>query len=188
MSKRFAWVCLALFAAACAGTSEPLRRQETQVVEFRARVAAVEHDQRLVTLRDAAGGEATFYADAAVKNLPQVRVGDELIGQLAESLVLELREPTKEEQAAGTEILEVVAAAEPGSKPDGVFVRQIRAVLTVEAIDAAAGTATLRGPAGNSRTIGARDRANLERVKVGDTVVATYTEALRLRVVAPAAP
>jgi cytochrome oxidase Cu insertion factor (SCO1/SenC/PrrC family) len=59
MSKRFAWVCLALFAAACAGTSEPLRRQETQVVEFRARVAAVEHDQRLVTLRDAAGGEAT---------------------------------------------------------------------------------------------------------------------------------
>jgi len=48
------------------------------------------------------------------------------------------------------------------------------------------GTATLRGPAGNARVLPVRDRRNLERVKVGDTVVATYTESLSLAVRAAA--
>jgi hypothetical protein len=194
--RRLAIACLAAAVAGCAGSggssessdAAPLRREETQVVAVRARVTAVDHKTRLVTLADAAGGEATFHADAAVKNLAQVKVGDELVGELAESVVLELRAPTPEEAAAGAAILDVAATAEPGQKPAGVFVRQIQAVLTVEAIDKAAGTATLVGPLGNSHTIPARDPANLDRVKVGDTVVATYTESLRLEVVAPAAP
>jgi hypothetical protein len=190
---RIGLVLLAASLAACAGSGgsssneAPLRREDTAVLEIRARVTAIDHAKRLVTLQDADGGEATFEADAGVKNLAQVKVGDELVGALAESLVLELREPTAEEAAAGTSILEVVAAAEPGRRPAGEFVRQIRAILTVDSIDKAAGTATLRGPAGNLRTIPARDRANLDRVKVGDSVVATYTEALMLEVRAPVA-
>ncbi len=189
---RFVIVCAAAFAAGCAGSGgskseAPLRREDSAVAQIRARVTAVDQKKRLVTLADDAGGEATFEADAAVKNFAQVRVGDELVGALAESLVLELREPTAEERETGPSILEVLATAEPGHKPAGEFVRQIRAVLTIEAIDKKAGTATLRGPAGNSRTIRARDPKNLDLVKVGDPVVATYTEALRLEVVAPAA-
>jgi hypothetical protein len=179
---------------ACAGsggsggeTAEPLRREDVQVVTVSARVAAIDHDARLVTIADESGGEATFYADPAVKNLPQVKVGDELVGELVQSVVLELRAPTQEELDAGTSLLDVVATAAPGEKPAGQFVRQIRAILTVQAIDKQAGTATLVGPAGNARTIPARDPKNLDLVKVGDTVVATYTEALRLEVRAPAA-
>jgi hypothetical protein len=160
----------------------PLRREETQVVSVQARVKAVDLEKRLVTLTDASGGESVFHADEAVKNLPQVRVGDEVVGELAESVVLEVRPATPEERAAGASILEVAATAEPGQRPAGRFVRQIRAVLTIEAIDANAGTATLRGPAGNARVVPVRDRRNLERVKVGDTVVATYTESLTLEV------
>jgi hypothetical protein len=179
----------------CAGTGgpggsagEPLRREETQVVSVQARVKAVDLEKRLVTLTDASGDEAVFHADEAVKNLPQVRVGDEVVGELAESVVLEVRPATPEERAAGASILEVAATAEPGQRPAGRFVRQIRAVLTIEAIDAEAGTATLRGPAGNARVVPVRDRRNLERVKIGDTVVATYTEALSLEVRAPTGP
>ena len=175
--------------AGCAGSGgsdgsaeAPLRREETQVVSVQARVKSVDLEKRLVTLTDASGDEAVFHADEAVKNLPQVRVGDELVGELAESVVLEVRPATPEERAAGASILEVTATAEPGQKPAGRFVRQIRAVLTIEAIDADAGTATLRGPAGNARVVPVRDRRNLERVKVGDTVVATYTESLSLEV------
>lgn len=177
----------------CAGSGgsgdlAPLRREETEIVRFEARVKAVDLETRLVTLTDASGGEAVFHADEAVRNLPQVRVGDEVVGQLAESVVLEVREPSAEERAAGASILEVNATAPPGDRPAGRFVRQIVAVLTIEAIDAEAGTATLRGPAGNARVVPVRDRRNLERVKVGDTVVATYTEALSLEVRAPDQP
>lgn len=189
---RIAFVSFAMVLAACAGSggsgdAAPMRREDTAVVEIRARVAAIDHAKRLVTLQDASGEQAAFEADAGVKNLAQVKVGDELVGALAESLVLELREPTAEEAAAGTSVLEVIAAAEPGRRPAGEFVRQIRAILTVDSIDKEAGTATLRGPAGNLRTIAARDPANLDRVTVGDSVVATYTEALMLEVRAPAA-
>lgn len=189
---RLALVCTAALAVGCAGSSSPdagapLRREDVAITQIRARVTAVDPKTRLVTLADESGGEATFHADEGVRNLAQVRVGDELVGTLGESLVLELREPTADERAAGASILEVIATAEPGRKPAGEFVRQIRAVLTVEAIDKSAGTATLRGPAGNSHTIPARDPKNLDLVKVGEPVVATYTEALRLEVVAPAA-
>jgi hypothetical protein len=160
----------------------PLRREATEVVEFTARVKALDLAKREVTLTDASGGEAVFQADAAVKNLAQVKVGDEVAGALAESVVLEAREPTPEERAAGTEILEVSATAPLGHKPAGVYVRQIVAILTVEALDPAAGTGTLRGPAGKSHVLPVRNPRVFERVKVGDTVVATYTEALRLEV------
>jgi hypothetical protein len=192
---RLSIALLAWLLAACAGSggsgsesAQPLRREDTQMVAIRARVTAVDLAKRQVTIQDASGGEATFYADEAVKNLPQVRVGDELVGELVESLVLELREPTPEELKEGAAILDVVATAAPGEKPAGLFVRQIRALLTIDAIDKQAGTATLRGPAGNAVTVPARDRRNLDRVKVGDSVVATYTESLRLEVQAPANP
>jgi hypothetical protein len=193
-AARFAIVCAAALAAGCAGGSSgkdsetPLRREEVAVAQIHARVTAIDPKKRLVTLAEpSGGGEAVFHADEAVKNFSQIRVGDELVGEVAESLVLELREPTEAERAAGPSILEVLATAEPGHRPAGEFVRQIRAVLTIVAFDEQAGTATLRGPAGNERTLRARDRANLERVKVGDPVVATYTESLRLEVRAPAA-
>jgi hypothetical protein len=189
-ARRIAIALLAAGFAGCAGSGgdsgEPLRREDTAVIEVSARVAAVDHARRLVTLADASGAEAIFHADPAVENFAQVKVGDELVGSLVESVVLELRPPTEEEAAAGAAVLDVAATAAPGEKPAGLFVRQITAVLVVEAIDKAAGTATLRGPLGNSHTIPARDPRNLDRVKVGDTVVATYTEALDLEVRAPA--
>jgi hypothetical protein len=179
-------VCAAFVAAGCAssgGSSDaPLRRTDTAVAEIRARVVAVDAATRLVTLSDGAGSEAVFEADAGVRNFDQIRVGDEVVGVVAESLVLELREPTADERAEGITILEVVAKAEPGHRPAGELVRQVRAVLVIDSIDEAAGTATLRGPAGNLRTIRARDPANLKRVRVGDPVVATYTEALAIQV------
>jgi hypothetical protein len=196
---RFTIVCAAALAAGCAGSSgsksteatttapsAPLRREDTAVAQIQARVTAVDHKKRLVTIADATGGDATFEADSAVKNFPQIKVGDEVVGTLIESLVLELRQPTAQEKAEGPSVLEVVSTAEPGHKPAGEFVREIKAVLVIDAIDKQAGTATLRGPAGNDRTIKARDPKNLDLVKIGDPVVATYTEALRLEVRAPA--
>jgi hypothetical protein len=187
-------VALAAFLA-CAGsggsggsTAEPLRKEASAVVAIHARVKAIDQPKRLVTLTDDSGGEASFYADEAVKNFAQVKVGDEVVGKLAESVVVEVREPTPEEAAEGASILDVAARAEPGARPAGLFVRQITAVLVIEAIDKAASTATLRGPAGNAHVVAVRNPANLDRVAVGDSVVATYTEALALEVRAPAAP
>lgn len=185
MRRAFALV-LVFGLAACATSDEPkVAREETQLTEVRARVAAVDPQSRLVTLVDAAGNKTTFRADEAVKNLPQVRVGDEVVGQLMEKLAIEVRPATAEEKADPTSLTEMAAVAEPGQKPAGLFVRQAKALYTIESIDEAAGGGTLRDASGRGHFVKARDPAVLERLKVGDTVVVTLTEALRIQVLAP---
>jgi len=183
---RIAALGLACAFLACATSNEPkVSREETRGLTFHARVAAVDQQTRVVTLVDGAGNKATFRADEAVKNLPQVNVGDELVGEVMESLAVEVRPPTAEELAAPESIAELAAGAEPGQKPAGVFVRQAKALYTIESIDKPAGGGTLRDSLGNSHFVKMRDPSVLDRVKVGDTVVVTLTEALRLEVLAP---
>lgn len=183
---RIAALVLVLASFACATSNEPkVAREETEVRTFRARVAAVDQKTRVVTLVDAAGNKTTFRADEAVKNLPQVHVGDELVGEVMESLAVEVRQATAEELAAPESITEVAAGAEPGQKPAGVYVRQAKALYTIESIDKPAGGGTLRDALGKSHFVKVRDPSVLDRVKVGDTVVVTLTEALRIEVVAP---
>ena len=177
---------LALAFLACATSNEPkVSREETQVTTFRASVAAVDQQTRVVTLVDADGNRTTFRADEAVKNLPQVHVGDHVVGELMESIAVEVRPATAEEKAAPDSITALAAAAEPGQKPAGLFARQVKALYTIESIDKAAGGGTLRDSEGGSHFVKVRDPSVLDRVKVGDPVVVTLTEALRIEVLAP---
>jgi hypothetical protein len=184
--RRALALVFAVGLAACATSDQPkVSREDTQIAEFRARVAAVDQQSRVVTLVDAAGNKTTFRADEAVKNLPQVRVGDEVVGQLMEKLAVEVRAATAEEKANPTSIAELATVAEPGQKPAGLFVRQAKALYTIDSIDKPAGGGSLRDASGRSHFVKVRDPAVLDRVKVGDTVVVTLTEALRIEVLAP---
>ena len=49
---------------------------------------------------------------------------------------------------------------------------------TVDAVDKANRTVTLKGPEGNTLTLDVKDPTKLDVIKVGDPVVATYTEAV----------
>jgi hypothetical protein len=185
--RRIVALGIAIALAACASSNEPkVSREESQVTSFKARVAAVDQQTRVVTLIGPDGGRTTFRADEAVKNLPQVKVGDEVVGTLVETLLIEVRKPSPDDKATAASVTDVVATAEPGQKPAGLFVRQVQALYTVESIDKAKGGGTLRDASGKSTFVKARDPAVLDRVKVGDTVVVTLTEGLKLEVVTPA--
>jgi hypothetical protein len=174
----------ALVLLACSTAKEPaLSREESRVVTASARVVAIDRESRIVTLEDAAGERATFRADEAVKNLPQVKVGDVVITEAAQSLLVEVRAATPEEKASPNSVVGLAATADPGQKPAGLFTRQARALYTIESIDKPKGGGTLRDSAGKSYFVTARDPAVLDRVKVGDTVVVTLTETLSIRVV-----
>ena len=183
---RISTALLALACFACAISNEPkLSREQTRLTSFEARVEAIDQQTRVVTLVDAKGNRTRFRADEAVRNLPQVRVGDQVLGDLVEFVAIEVRPATAEEKAAPASISELAAGAEPGQKPAGLFVRETKALYTIESIDKAAGGGTLRAPDGSSHFVKVRDPAVLDRVKVGDTVVVTLTEALRIEVLAP---
>jgi hypothetical protein len=53
---------------------------------------------------------------------------------------------------------------------------------TIDAIDKEKGTVTLKGPKGRTLTLEVRDPSKFDVIKVGDPVVATYTEAVAFQV------
>jgi Cu/Ag efflux protein CusF len=151
-----------------------------QATEVQATVTAIDLKTRMVTLKGADGKESSFYVDERAHNLPQVKVGDVVKIAYVEALAWKVN---KSKKAAPTPTEEVGGVrAEPGQKPSGAVARRVTITASIEAIDLANGTVTLKGPQGNSRTIKARNPANLKKVKVGDLVDITYTEAVALKV------
>jgi Cu/Ag efflux protein CusF len=97
-----------------------------------------------------------------------------------EALAWKVRKSKKEAPSATVETGE--ARAKPGEQPAGAVAQRISITASIDAIDLDAGTVTLKGPEGNTRTIKARNPANLKKVKVGDLVDITYTEMVAIKV------
>ena len=58
----------------------------------------------------------------------------------------------------------------------------IAVILSAQATDKSVNTATLKMPDGNLQIVNVKDPANLDRVKVGDRIVITYSEAVSINV------
>lgn len=190
-------LCVALAATGCAEVSTQAPPAPTTVsttapqplpsgtvganlVTATARVKAIDQQTRRVTLERADGSEVTLYADNTVRNLAQVKVGDEVTTTFYESLAYEVKKPGT--AVPGATVTEATARANPGEKPAGVGERVTTVVATIADIDKAAGTVALQGPTGKATTIKARDPRNLDRVAVGDLVEITYTEGVAVSV------
>lgn len=169
---------LALLAA-CTGMQKPGDRIES-VVETRARIIAVDQSRRLMTLRGALGEEFVVQAGDAVKNFGQVKAGDEVVVAYTRALVWQVKPAG--EGTPGVTVDDGVTTASSGEKPATTAASSVTVTATITAINLAAGTVTLTEPGGNSREIKARDPGNLRKVKVGDLVDITFSEALAVSV------
>ncbi len=173
-----------LWLGACASmekSSEPVSGTiSEQTVTMKATVEKVDLAKRLVTLRGPDGKVVTITVSDSVKNLPQVKVGDEVNVGYYESLAYEVKKPGEAEP--GVNVADVAAAAKPGERPAGAGARAVTVTSTIEAIDDKTPSVTLKGPDGNLVTVKVRDRAKLARVKVGDLVDITYTQAVAVSV------
>ena len=87
------------------------------MVTATARVKAIDQQTRRVTLERADGSEVTLYADDTVRNLPQVKVGDEVKASYYESLAYEVKKPGT--ATPGVTVAEEAARAKPGEQPAG---------------------------------------------------------------------
>jgi len=164
-----------------AGGSPP-KGEISEAVEAQATVTAIDMKTRMVTLKGPEGNETTIHVDKRARNLPQVKVGDVVKVAYVQQVAWQVRKSgdPAPSSAVGTEAMAV--RAEPGEKPGGAAGQRTTFTATIEAIDLAKGTVTLKGPQGNSQTIKARNPANLKKVKVGDLVDITYTELVAIKV------
>jgi hypothetical protein len=73
-------------------------------------------------------------------------------------------------------------AATKETKPAKAVVGTVKLRGTIDAIDKEKGTVTLKGPKGRTITLDVQDKSKFDVIKVGDPVVATYTEAVAFQV------
>jgi Cu/Ag efflux protein CusF len=179
---------LTLILTACAGTQtedmpaavDKPSMQESNTTTATATVEAVDMANRVVTLKGEDGKTFTIPVSEEVKNLPQVEVGDQVRVEYIEAVAIQVMAADGSAPAAMAG--QAMATAEPGAKPAGAMVNEVTVTTTIEAIDKAAQTVTLRGPEGNLETVQVRNPKNLENVEVGDKVVITYSESLAVSV------
>lgn len=173
--------CMAVLAmlSACAGSQMPAGRME-DVSELQATVTAVDLPRRLVTLKGEGGDEIVLEATDAIKHLDQVKVGDVVAVSFTQALAWQVRAAGDGGPGVGTG--EDVTTAPPGAKPSVAAKQTFKLTASITAIDLNKGTVTLVGPRGNARTFKALDPGNLKKVKVGDLVDLTYSEALAIAV------
>ena len=89
----------------------------------------------------------------------------------------EVRKPTAEEQQNPLVVMEAAGRAGPDEAPAAHVMRQIRAVVTIEGLDRAAQTVTVKGPRGKYFVARVADPSRLERVHIGETILMNFTEA-----------
>jgi Cu/Ag efflux protein CusF len=180
----FAIVC-GLGIASCAShraetTALPSGTLGESAVTVTATVEKIDLQKRLVTLKGPDGKSVTMKVDESVRNLPQVKVGDEVKAVYYQSIAYEVKPASH--GAPGVTTAEQVDRAKLGEMPGAVGARAVTVTATITDVDRQNNTVTLQGPDGNLVTVKARYPEKLKQVKKGDLVDITYTEALAIGV------
>jgi hypothetical protein len=144
-----------------------------------ATVQAIDLEKRIVTLKGPKGEVRDIKVGEEARNLPQLKVGDLVTVKYYESIAVEVMK-SGTASAAGEK--SAIVRNKPGEMPGGMAARQSTITATVTAIDKKKGTITLKGPDGKTVIAKAEDPKNLDKVKVGDELMITYTEALAISV------
>jgi Cu/Ag efflux protein CusF len=153
-------------------------------VSVTATVEAIDHANRIVTLRGQNGEVTVFKVGPEVQNLAQVKKGDVVSAEYVRAIAMELKKGgglrSSTEQAGA-------ARTPPGAMPGAAVTNTAVIVADVVRVDAANRQIAVKGPKGNVVELAVKDPAVLAQFKAGDQVEAVITEALVLSVKHPAA-
>lgn len=158
---------------------EPGKAAATRTIDVTARIVSIDATTRDITLKGPKGNYVVVTAGPEVKNFDQLKLGDQVQVQFTATLFLQLihgasMAVTRSEQA-GT------MGAMPGAQPGGVAGRRITVVADVVAVDREKQTVTLQGPQ-HRVEVKVANPDQFRRIKQGDQVYASYTQALAMKV------
>ena len=154
-----------------------------RTAETSSMIEAVDQRERSVILRNEGGQLTTLFLGDRVRNLPQVKAGDRVVTRVTQAVAVAMNKPDDRAPVAAGEAAEV---APPGSMPGAAYVRGVRMLVTINAVDRRANTVTFTGPQGNQRTVTLRDpkmRDFARRLRRGDKVQVAVVEGITIEAV-----
>jgi hypothetical protein len=154
-----------------------LTRNEGVLLSFTGTITDIDYTNREMTLMDSDGRVETFVVDREVRRFSEAKLGDKVSMDYYLGVSAEIRKPTPEEERNPLVVLQVEGRAGADAAPSARSMRKIRAVVTIEALDRTAQTVTVKGPRGRHFVARVVDPSRFERVRIGDTILMTFTEA-----------
>ena len=165
-----------------AGQTGPVARGEAAAIQVAFSVEAVDAQKRLITLKDPHGNVGEYEVGDEVKRLAEIKPGDKIHAEYKVAAVAELREPTAEEKSAPSVEVTSTARGTADAPPAAGIGRAVRVVTTIDALDRANQSLTVKGPEGNTVTAHVEDPTLFDHLTVGQTIVVTFAETLVLSV------
>jgi Cu/Ag efflux protein CusF len=178
VTKRAALV-LALLAAAPVVALAQTGVKKAQSVEVTATVEAIDHANRIVTLRNA-DGVVELGVGPEIKRFDELKVGDKITFTYMESVLAEIHKAAPADKAPASSDPQVTRGK--GPRPSGMVSQTQKATVTIQAIDANVPSVKVQTADGQSLSFKVQDKAKLTGLMVGDKVDITYTEALMVSV------
>jgi hypothetical protein len=157
--------------------SKMLSRNESMLLNVTGTITDIDYPARELTLQDQHGRSETFVVDKEVQRFNEAKVGDKVSLDYYLGFNAEVRKPTAEEEQNPLVVVEGAGRAGLDAAPAAGGVRRIRAVVTIEGLDRAAQTVTVKGPRGKYFVARVADPSRLDKVHIGETIVMTFTEA-----------
>jgi len=171
----FAVTGMLALAAVPASAQTKTLTGETKTVT--ASVEAIEKETREVTVKKSDGTYDVFYFPETIRRFDTLKVGDKITAKYYENLVLRVKAPGEKDvnSASG-------GTVRADGKSAATASRQRTITATIAAIDQSVPSITFTGPNGWKYSSRVEDKKALEKVKVGDRLDITWTEALILSV------
>jgi hypothetical protein len=171
-------ISISLSAAAMLVAAAALSAAQTKTIQkemrtMSATVEAIDAATRQVTVKKQDGTHEVFYVPPSVKRFDMLKVGDRINARHYENVVLRVQAPG--EKPIDRAAKETVTPAAQGT--GGTIAHQRTITATITAIDNQAPSITFTGPGGYKYSSRVNDTAALAKVKVGDKVDITWTEA-----------
>ncbi len=152
----------------------------TYTKQITAEIVDIDPETREITLEGPLGNTITLTAGPDVQRFDEFAKGDMITATYSESISGELRTPTEEELAQPWVELDAAGIAAANMPPAAGVGRIIRAVCTIEGMNRATETVTVKDSRGRFHVIADVDPAKMAGVAIGDTIVITYSQAVAL--------
>lgn len=153
----------------------------TQTATLTEKVVAIDYSTRQITLQDSNGNQDILQASPAIKRFNEIKVGDTITFSYQESVALKMVKASADMAQAAPSSSPVVTEL-AGPKPAGQISQTLTTTVTIQAIDMAAPSVSVKTQDGRVLTFAAQNKSLLSGFKVGDVVQITYSQALMMAV------
>lgn len=149
---------------------------DTESVEIKGTITAIDHTSREITVKGESGNEETLWVGPDVKRFAELKVGDTVKARYTAGLVYSVRKPGAPAPAPASG--DVTMNRGKGPRPSGTIAQQQTATVTVKAVDAKVPSITVVTDDNRTLSFKVKDPKRLEGVKAGDKIDVTYTESV----------